>query len=184
MSRSQAAIVRPAVDPWEALLRPFTDTAVKAIDATGEFASKAFRAYGALLEGPQFARMAATGYARMAAQVAKDATALARDLLLILAAGFIAGVICKRLGVSLLVGYLVAGAVLGEGVLGLLGSESHEFENLAHIGALLLLFAIGLGVAGVAAGGGCSSDENSAGSATTQTPGATSGGPAPLISCS
>ena len=63
--------------PWEALLRPFTDTAVKAIDATAELASKALRAYGAMLEGPQFARMAATGYARMAAQVAKDAAALA-----------------------------------------------------------------------------------------------------------
>ncbi|HVJ60840.1 MAG TPA: wax ester/triacylglycerol synthase family O-acyltransferase [Burkholderiaceae bacterium] len=63
--------------PWEALLRPFIDTAVKAIDATGELASKALRAYGAMLEGPQFARMAATGYARMAAQVAKDAAALA-----------------------------------------------------------------------------------------------------------
>jgi CPA2 family monovalent cation:H+ antiporter-2 len=73
-----------------------------------------------------------------------DAIALARDLLLILAAGFVAGAICKRLGASLLVGYLVAGAILGNGVLGLLGSESHEIENFAHVGALLLLFAIGI----------------------------------------
>ena len=71
--RSSAA----AEGPLDGFLKPFTAAAVKAIDATGEFASKAFRAYGALLEGPQFARMAATGYARMAAQVAKDAAALA-----------------------------------------------------------------------------------------------------------
>jgi monovalent cation:H+ antiporter-2, CPA2 family len=73
-----------------------------------------------------------------------DATALARDLVLILSAGFMAGAICKRLGASLLAGYLVAGAILGKGMLGLLGVETHEFENLAHIGALLLLFAIGI----------------------------------------
>ncbi|MBW3600193.1 MAG: cation:proton antiporter [Planctomycetes bacterium] len=72
------------------------------------------------------------------------AAEIARDVLLILAAGLGAGMICKRFGVSLLVGYLVAGAIVGEGILGLIGHGEHEMEDLASIGALLLLFAIGI----------------------------------------
>ena len=63
--------------PWDALLRPFTDAAVKAIDITGELATRALKAYGAVLEAPSLAREAVGGYARLAAQVAKDAAALA-----------------------------------------------------------------------------------------------------------
>ncbi len=37
------------------------------------------------------------------------------DLLIILVAGLTAGVVCKRLGFSMLVGYLLAGAVIGRG---------------------------------------------------------------------
>ena len=66
------------------------------------------------------------------------------DLLLILAAGLLSGVICKRLGVSMLVGYLVVGVVIGGGGLGLVAGEKADLRNLAEIGALLLLFAIGI----------------------------------------
>lgn len=69
---------------------------------------------------------------------------LISNLLVVLVAGFLAGLVCKRLGVSLLVGYLVVGGVIGEGGLRLVGRASHELEYLAEAGALLLLFAIGI----------------------------------------
>jgi CPA2 family monovalent cation:H+ antiporter-2 len=71
-------------------------------------------------------------------------TKLVLDLLLILLAGLTAGIVCKRLGISLLVGYLVVGALLGHGGIGLIGSETRELKYLAETGALLLLFSIGL----------------------------------------
>ncbi|MFN3565288.1 MAG: wax ester/triacylglycerol synthase domain-containing protein, partial [Burkholderiaceae bacterium] len=63
--------------PWDALLRPFTDATVKAIDATGDIATRVLHAYGAVLEDPNLAGEAAAGYARIAARVAQDAAALA-----------------------------------------------------------------------------------------------------------
>ncbi len=70
--------------------------------------------------------------------------ALVANLLLVLAAGFISGAVCKRTGVSMLVGYLAIGAVIGPEGLGLLSHESRELEYLARLGALLLLFSIGI----------------------------------------
>jgi len=67
------------------------------------------------------------------------------DLLLILLAGLLAGMVCKRLGISVLVGYLLVGGLIGGGGLGLVASgENRELQELAEIGALLLLFAIGI----------------------------------------
>lgn len=66
------------------------------------------------------------------------------DLMVILAAGLLAGLLCKRLGVSLLVGYLIVGAVIGQGGLQLVTQEHHEIEWVARTGALLLLFSIGM----------------------------------------
>lgn len=66
------------------------------------------------------------------------------DLLTILSAGLVAGLLCKRFGVSLLVGYLLMGVLLGEGVLGWVSDDNHEIEYLAEAGVFLLLFAIGL----------------------------------------
>ncbi|MCX8114634.1 MAG: wax ester/triacylglycerol synthase family O-acyltransferase, partial [Burkholderiaceae bacterium] len=62
---------------WESLLRPFTDATVKAIDATGDIATRVLHAYGAVLEDPNLAGEAAAEYARIAARVAQDAAALA-----------------------------------------------------------------------------------------------------------
>lgn len=73
-----------------------------------------------------------------------DVEALVGDLLIVLAAGFLAGAACKRLGVSLLVGYMVIGAVIGEGGLRLVSQENHELEYLARAGVLLLLFSVGI----------------------------------------
>jgi len=69
---------------------------------------------------------------------------LTYDLFIILAAGLISGLVCRRLRLSMLVGYLLAGAAIGHGGLGLLAEELEEIEYIARAGALLLLFAIGI----------------------------------------
>jgi len=70
--------------------------------------------------------------------------ALVYDLFVILTAGLISGVVSKRLGASMLVGYLLAGAIIGRGGLALVAEDGEEIKYLAHAGALLLLFAIGI----------------------------------------
>jgi WS/DGAT/MGAT family acyltransferase len=62
------------VEQW---LQPLTDATVKAIDVTGDVASRVLAAYGSLLEDPSIATDAATQTARVAGQVAKDVAALA-----------------------------------------------------------------------------------------------------------
>ncbi len=66
------------------------------------------------------------------------------ELLVILTAGLAASVVCRRLGVSSIVGYLAIGAVLGSGLFGPLGREGHEVQLLAEAGVFLLLFTVGL----------------------------------------
>lgn len=66
------------------------------------------------------------------------------NLLIVLAGGLIAGMICRRLGISLLVGYLVVGTIIGGGGLGLASDAAEELEYLAQAGALLLLFSVGI----------------------------------------
>lgn len=70
--------------------------------------------------------------------------ALIRDVLIVLSAGLVAGAICKRIGASLLVGYLLVGAAIGNGGIGIVAQENHELERVASGGALLLLFALGI----------------------------------------
>lgn len=69
---------------------------------------------------------------------------LIHDLFIILAAGWISGLVSRRLGLSMLVGYLLAGAAFGHGGLGLIAEDSEEIEHIACAAALLLLFAIGI----------------------------------------
>ena len=69
---------------------------------------------------------------------------LVYNLFVILAVGLTSGIVSKRLGFSMLVGYLLAGAVVGRGGFGLVAENTEEIEYLAHAGALLLLFAIGI----------------------------------------
>ncbi len=73
-----------------------------------------------------------------------DLQIFATDLLTVLVAGLVSGTICKRLGVSPLIGYLVVGALIGRGVFDLVAQENHELEHLAGAGALLLLFSVGI----------------------------------------
>lgn len=73
-----------------------------------------------------------------------DIATLIFELLIVLGAGLAAGAFCRWRGVSLLVGYLVVGAVIGQGGLRLLPAERHELELFAEAGALLLLFSVGI----------------------------------------
>ncbi|MGE5337722.1 MAG: WS/DGAT/MGAT family O-acyltransferase [Gemmatimonadota bacterium] len=62
------------IEQW---LRPFTEATVRALDATGEFASRVLHASGKMIEDPELATDAATAYARVAAQFTKDVATLA-----------------------------------------------------------------------------------------------------------
>ena len=73
-----------------------------------------------------------------------DISTLMADLLIVLVAGLLAGSVCKRIGVSLLVGYLIVGALIGHGIFGLVTQEHRELEYMARAGALLLLFSVGI----------------------------------------
>ena len=62
---------------WNARLRTITSTAVKAIGTTGDVATKVLRGYSAMLDTKGAFFDAATGYAGMAARIAKDTAAIA-----------------------------------------------------------------------------------------------------------
>ena len=68
----------------------------------------------------------------------------AQDLILILAAGLVAAVVCRRLNVSVLLGYLVIGTILGDGALGWVRDDSHQIAHVAEVGVFLLLCSIGV----------------------------------------
>ncbi len=67
-----------------------------------------------------------------------------QDLLIILAAGLVASLVCRQLRISVLMGYLIAGALLGGGVSGWVLDQGHQLESFAEAGVFLLLFSIGL----------------------------------------
>lgn len=69
---------------------------------------------------------------------------LIHDLLIILSAGLLAGLVCRRIGASVLIGYLVVGVFIGQGVLGWVSNEQHQLAHFAEAGVFLLLFSIGL----------------------------------------
>jgi K+:H+ antiporter len=65
------------------------------------------------------------------------------DILILLSAALLFGVVCERFKQSAILGYLAAGTLLGPGSLGLVGS-GEQVEDLAELGVALLLFTIGL----------------------------------------
>jgi monovalent cation:H+ antiporter-2, CPA2 family len=69
---------------------------------------------------------------------------LVSELLVILATGLSAALVCRRIQVPALVGYLLAGVLVGKGVLGWVTDEEHEIAHLAEAGVFFLLFSIGL----------------------------------------
>lgn len=69
---------------------------------------------------------------------------LIQDLFIILASGLLAALVCRWLRLSVLIGYLVVGAILGHGVLSLVSNDAHQLEQFAEVGVFLLLFSIGI----------------------------------------
>lgn len=65
------------------------------------------------------------------------------DATIFLAAAVIAVPIARRLGLGSVLGYLIAGIVIGPG-LGLVGSEVAELRHFAEFGVVMLLFIVGL----------------------------------------
>ncbi len=65
------------------------------------------------------------------------------EALLFLAAALIVVPVCRRLGLSSVIGYLGAGVLIGPSVLGI-ADEAEEVLHFAEIGVVLLLFVIGL----------------------------------------
>ncbi len=69
---------------------------------------------------------------------------IAEDIVIILIAGLAAGFLANRLRVPLILGYIVAGVVIGPHTGGVTVSNLHQVELLAEIGVALLLFSIGM----------------------------------------
>jgi len=65
------------------------------------------------------------------------------DILVLLTMALLLGTVAERLGQSVIVGYLVAGTLVGPSVLGWVSTQDELF-NIAELGVGLLLFAIGL----------------------------------------
>jgi len=66
-----------------------------------------------------------------------------RDVILLLLVALLFGTIAERLRQSVIVGYLIAGTVVGPNVLGWI-SKQQEIYYIAELGVALLLFVIGL----------------------------------------
>jgi CPA2 family monovalent cation:H+ antiporter-2 len=69
---------------------------------------------------------------------------IAADIAIILVAALIGGFLAQRLRQPLILGYIVAGILVGPHTGGVTVTEIHDIELLAEIGVALLLFALGL----------------------------------------
>lgn len=69
---------------------------------------------------------------------------IAADIATILVAALLGGLVAQRLGQPLILGYILAGVLVGPYTGGIKVTEIHDIELLAEIGVALLLFALGL----------------------------------------
>lgn len=69
---------------------------------------------------------------------------IAADLAIIVVAGLAGGLLAHRLRQPLILGYILAGVVLGPLTGGAFISSPHDIELLAEVGVALLLFALGI----------------------------------------
>lgn len=69
---------------------------------------------------------------------------IATDIILLVVTAFFCGLVMQRLHQPLILGYIIAGVILGPHTGGLTVTEVHDIELLAEIGVGLLLFALGL----------------------------------------
>jgi CPA2 family monovalent cation:H+ antiporter-2 len=67
--------------------------------------------------------------------------------LIYLAAAVICVPVAKRLGMGSVLGYLLAGIVIGPFVLGFIGEEGEDIMHFAEFGVVMMLFLIGLELA-------------------------------------
>ncbi len=65
------------------------------------------------------------------------------DVLVLLAAGLAAAPVCRRLGLSPVIGYLLAGVALGPGGFQVV-ADAEGVRSIAELGVIFLLFSIGL----------------------------------------
>jgi monovalent cation:proton antiporter-2 (CPA2) family protein len=61
-----------------------------------------------------------------------------------LAAAVVAVPLASRLGLGSVLGYLIAGAVIGPSVLGVVGAEGQDVMHAAEFGVVMMLFVVGL----------------------------------------
>ena len=66
------------------------------------------------------------------------------DLLIILAAGLLGGLVCRWLNLPLMLGYLVVGVVISRAAFGWVDGHHKDIHHIAEAGVILLLFTIGL----------------------------------------
>jgi len=69
---------------------------------------------------------------------------IATDIVTIVLAALIGGLLAQKLRQPLILGYILAGIVVGPYTGGITITDTHEIELLAEIGVALLLFALGL----------------------------------------
>ena len=69
---------------------------------------------------------------------------IAADIVIIVVAALLGGLIAQQMRQPLILGYIVAGVAIGPFTGGVTVSDVHEIEKLAEIGVALLLFALGL----------------------------------------
>ena len=69
---------------------------------------------------------------------------IAADIAVIIVAALIGGLVAQRLRQPLILGYILAGILVGPHTGGITVTEIHDIELLAEIGVALLLFALGL----------------------------------------
>ena len=70
-------------------------------------------------------------------------TQLVVDLVVALGAAFLGGIIAQRLSLPVLLGYIVAGVVIGPNTPGIT-ADRHSVELLANLGVAFLMFALGV----------------------------------------
>jgi CPA2 family monovalent cation:H+ antiporter-2 len=76
-----------------------------------------------------------------------DGIGLIQDLAIVLLAAGVAGTLCRRLGLSVIVGYLVAGTIIGPYTPPFsFIKDVDRIQTLSQIGLVFLMFAIGLGL--------------------------------------
>lgn len=64
--------------------------------------------------------------------------------LVYLTAAVVSVPIAKRIGLGSVLGYLIAGVIIGPAVLGLIGEEGQDIMHFAEFGVVMMLFVIGL----------------------------------------